>query len=70
MRTLLTTALLCVVALRAPLAAQTIAPADIALLAGSGSAGVSDGMAAQATFLKPSAVAFGADGTVYVADAA
>ena len=70
LKMLLTTALLCVAALCAPLAAQTIAPADIALLAGSGSAGLSDGMAAQATFLKPSAVAFGADGTVYVADAA
>ncbi len=53
-----------------PALAQTVAAADVAVLAGSGYAGIADGSATQAQFEMPSAIAFGADGTLYVADAA
>ena len=50
--------------------AQSIAPFELRAMAGSGAAGSSDGLAARATFLMPSAVAFGPNHFLYVADAA
>jgi len=53
-----------------PALAQTTASAQIDLLSGTGFPGYADGPADRATFLLPSALAFSADGTLYVADAA
>jgi sugar lactone lactonase YvrE len=46
------------------------APADVRTIAGSGQAGITDGPAASASFLFPTAIARGADGTLFVADEA
>jgi len=46
------------------------AAASVSTLAGSGSAGISDGPSSMATFLLPTGVAWGRDGQLYVADAA
>lgn len=43
--------------------------ATVSTLAGSGASGTNDGPALSATFLKPSGVAVGPDGTVYICDA-
>ena len=59
-----------IAALNQPAQAQTVAAADVNVLAGTGYPGVADGPALQASFLMPSALAFGDDGTLYVADAA
>lgn len=44
------------------------ASGDVTTLAGSGVAGLTDGVASSATFFEPSYVAVGPDGTVYVTD--
>lgn len=55
---------------RAQSVAQSVAPVTMQALAGSGSAGVTDGEGFRASFLMPSAVAFGRDHALFVADAA
>ena len=50
--------------------AQTTAATHLQVVVGTGAAGVSDGSALQASFLMPGALAFGPDGTLYVADTA
>ncbi|MBV9402725.1 MAG: hypothetical protein JO018_03245 [Candidatus Eremiobacteraeota bacterium] len=61
----------CIVALSAACCqAQSLAPISVRTIAGGNNAGFADGTGVRATFLMPSAVAFGPHRILYVADAA
>jgi hypothetical protein len=53
-----------------PAPGAAVTTRDVRTIAGSGKAGIADGPGASASFLMPSAIARGADGTLYVTDEA